>query len=704
MKKRNFFVLSAAALLALCACGGGGKGNGGNTSSSQEPEPGGKGYVDPEVDLDDAAEANIDIAFDEVTDTCMINQKAKTYIDAMEEQEKTLDRPYHFSSLYGPDDYAKIAAAADKGDGTTYAPEDTGGVDVCQILRNSDDSGYCKNYPIKITWDDEGSFDGGKVKFWSKEDKSDLREANITKSGSKAQAELPNLFRATKYRVQAFSADESYVSNSFEFKTGDYPRTMSFGGIKNVRDIGGFVTSYGVRSNQGLIYRGYYIDDGNPSSHGQNYNAETQKVQEEVMKISVELDLQKSSETGGRTTSAINSAAIPVEYKCLTLVSYDNFLKQDSYKNLPEVMHLLANADQKHVYFHCWGGADRTGMLDFFVNAILGVSYTDIIEEFELTTQTNNKRCHMHNSSSAHYPKFMNAFINGYTENGKTWVFDPDATVNENCERWLLEYAGVASEDIERIREIMLPGYADGELKKDALIPEPYTPGDEWVSDDLAHWKVAKEDSNVKCNWHRHDGAECSVCGHGKSSGGDPAGSSSNPASSSSQGGGAVDYLVPLTRVWKEGTPANNSDGKQYIPLSEEATGKAGVEIKFSDYSPDSTATVSGGKIGPVNDSTVSLTYRIKAPKAGTYQMVMNGRVSKTEYTLDQRKFKVTLNGETVDVQGADRDGGLKGDGDNDFVAAPSINLTGNEDVFTVACCDNRIVFVESAYIVFIEH
>ena len=696
MKKRNFFVLSAAALLALCACGGGN--NGGN--SSKVPDADDEGYVDPVVDLKDLEDASFDIDFDEVTDTCMINAKAKSYIDQMEEQEKTLSKPYHFSSLYGPDDYAKIAAAADKGDGTTYAAEDTGGVDVCQILRNSDDSGYCKNYPIKLTWDDDGSYEDAKVKFWSTEDQSDVRETGVTVSNGKVTAELGNLFRARKYRVQVFCGDDA--SNSYEFTTGDYPRTMSFGGIKNVRDIGGFVTSYGVRTNQGLMYRGYYIDDGNPSSHGKNYNEETQRVQEEVMQVSVELDLQKSSETGGRTTSAINSEAIPVEYKCLTLVSYDNFLKQDSYKNLPEVMHLLANADQKHVYFHCWGGADRTGMLDFFVNAILGVSYTDLIEEFELTTQTNNKRCHMHNSSSAHYPKFMNAFINGYTENGKTWVFDPEATVNENCERWLLEYAGVAEEDIERIREIMLPGYADGELKKDKLIPT-YTAKEEWKSDELAHWHEANEDANVICDWHRHDGKECSVCGYGQQQQG---GSSSNPAGGSSQssGGDTVDYLTPLSRVWVEGTPAQNSDGKEYIPLSETATGKAGVKIKFSDYSPDSTATLSGGKIGPVNDSTVSLVYRIKAPKAGAYQMVLNGRVSATDYTLDQRKFRVTLNGETVDVQGANRDGGLKGDGDNDFVGAPTINLTGNEDVFTVACCDNRIVFTEGSYIIFIEH
>ena len=135
MKKTNLFVLSIAALLALGACGGGNKGEKTSSSSSQG------GDEEPEIKLNDLEESNYDINFDEITDTCMINAKAKTYIDAMEEQEKTLDRPYHFSSLYGPDDYAKIAAAADKGDGTTYAAADTGGVDVCQILRNSDDSG-----------------------------------------------------------------------------------------------------------------------------------------------------------------------------------------------------------------------------------------------------------------------------------------------------------------------------------------------------------------------------------------------------------------------------------------------------------------------------------------------------------------------------------------------------------------------------------
>ena len=690
MKKNNIFILLSASLLTLSACGVVPS----KASDKDDSKPISSSIDDsqPEEEhLDDLFDANMDLDFDEVENTCMINDKAKTYIDAMEEQEKTLDRPYHFSSLYGPDDYAKIASASDKGDGTTYAAADTGGVDVCQILRNTDDNGYCKNYPIKLSWEDDGSdYENAVVKFWSKEDGSDVREAPVVldSENNKVYAELPNLFRATKYRVQVVTADDD-VSQGYEFVTGDYPRTISFGGIKNVRDIGGFMTSYGVRTNQGLIYRGYYIDDGNPSSHGKNYNEETQRVQEEVMQVSVELDLQKASETGNRTKSAIDSEDIPVEYKCLTLVSYENFLKEDSYKNLPEVMHYLANADQRHVYFHCWGGADRTGMLDFFVNAILGVSYTDLIEEFELTTQTNNKRCHMHNSSSAHYPKFMDAFING---NGINWKgFDPDKTVNENCYNWLIEVPKVDPDDIEKIREIMIPGYADGNLDVNKLIPT-YTPDGEWLTDDLAHWKVAKEDPNVKCNWGRHTGTECSICGKGAQGG------------QGGQGGEtADDPLVPFERVWTVTKTENNSDGKPYEQLKDNSKNKVGVRILTKNVSSTSIASYDAdGKLP--KEENKSVTYQIKAPKAGTYQMIMSGRVSDASYMLGKRGITVTVNGTAVDIQGDNRDGGLNGTGDNEFVIAPSVTLTGNEDTITVACRYYRIAFALDAYVTFAEH
>ena len=641
MKNKYLVVLSLATLLALSACGGGAK----------EVEPMGKGrveYVDPEVTLTDADTPNMEIAFNPITNNCMVNEKAQAYLDAMEAQELTIDKPYHFSSLYGPDDYATIAAAGDKGDGTTYEDVDKGGVDVCEYLSRNDYGNDCKNYPINLTWPDNGSFSGAKVKFWSTEDKSDMREANVSVSGGVASASLANLYRARKYRVQVVSGTQ--VSNGFEFKTGDYPRTITMGGVHNVRDCGGFVTSYGVRTTQGLIYRGYYIDDKS-NGHGKNYDSEVEKVHQEVMKIGVELDVQENSSSSGnygRTTSCLGGA----DYTCLTLVSYENFLKQSSYKNLPAIFKLLANADNKHVYFHCWGGADRTGMLDFFMSAILGVSYTDLIEEFELTTQTNNKRCHMHNSSSAHFPKFLNAFINEWED------FDAEKTVNENCEKWLVDVAQVDPADIQRFREIMLPGYANGNLDLHTLIPE-FTVSKKatWQSDGLAGWKVAMEDNKVKCQWHRHVGEVCEICGI-------------DSAYDEGDSGNLDNINEILSRVWTRTAQRTNSDNKLFEQIKDNKKDKVGVRIV--------TKNISAGIFDSDNRIPTTVTYKITAPKEGDYQMIMSGRVVDETKKLSQRGIAVTINGENININFGNRDGGLNGRGDNEFVICPTIVVTRN--------------------------
>ena len=666
MKKNNFFVLSMAALLTLGACSGSG-----NKGGKKWYE-----FEDPNVELSDVATPTMNIAFADVEDNCMVSPKVKAYVDAMEEQEKTLDRPYHFSSLYGPDDYAALAAASNSNNGQSIPDENKGGVDVCQYLDRDDYGNKAENYPIQLTWSNgDVTFDSAKLKFWSTEDQSDLREIDLGANATSAQ--LPNLYRARKYRVQLVAGDQ--VSNSFEFTTGDYPRTITMGDIKNVRDIGGYPTSYGVRTNQGLMYRGYYIDDKS-GGHGANYTAAAGQVQDEVMKIGYELDLQKASETNGRTTSCLNGS----KYKCLTLISFANFLTQESYQNLPEVMHIMANSDQEHSYFHCWGGADRTGMLAFFVNAICGVSYTDLIEDFEITTETNNKRCHMHNDNNAYFPKFLNAFMNEWAG------FDADKTINENCEKWMIEVAHVAEEDIEGIREIMLPGYAEGKLSLETNIPS-FTAKGNWQSDERGHWQVAKEDKDVKVNWGSHKGKECEICGY----------------DASEQGGGDEnddDFTQPISHVWTVTSTANNTDGKQYQQIKDNNKNKVGVRILQSAISSTSEATFDSDNKLPSDGGSV--TYQVKAPKAGTYQMIMNGRVSDASKKLSERGITVKLNGVAVNIDGANRDGGLNGAGDNDFVMCPSINLTGNEDTITVACKNYRIAFNLSStcYLVFAEH
>ena len=292
----------------------------------------------------------------------------------------------------------------------------------------------------------------------------------------------------------------------------------------------------------------------------------------------------------------------------------------------------------------------------------------------------------MHNSSSAHFPKFLNAFINQW--NG----YDANKTINQNCEKWLLDVAGVRAEDILKVRQIMIPGYHDG---MEQHIPT-YTANGDWKHDDLAHWKEAKEDSKVKCNWARHNGSPCSVC------------NADNNGSSSGSGSDNGEIAV-LQRNWDATTTEKtNSDGKKFYQLTDTGDKVVGAKIAITNYTVESdaasgTALGSDGKIGPVNEKSAILTYRITAPKVGTYQMIMKGKSSSSgaEKTLADRNFTVKLNGQVVDIKNSRI---AVSTTNGEFVAAPTLELTGNEDVIKITCSDYRIVFDTSSYIVFAEY
>ena len=165
--------------------------------------------------------------------------------------------------------------------------------------------------------------------------------------------------------------------------------------------------------------------------------------------------------------------------------------------------------------------------------------------------------------------------------------------------------------------------------------------------------------------------------------------------------------LTPLVRTYTEGDAAKNSDEKDYIPLTDATANKVGVKIAITNYTVGSDANAetkltSDGKIDPVNQNDAILTYRIKAPKAGNYQMVMTGKskADALERTLEGRAFTVKLNGETVDIKG---DRAPLQDTDTVFVAAPTVALTGNEDKIEVSCCNYRIQFSVTSFILFNE-
>ena len=486
--KKSYILLSAVLTLCLSACGGN---KGGNKDKEQTP----------------VKEPNMEINFNKVADNCMVPSYVKAYIDAMHEQEGEIHYPHRVDPLKCNMTYEEARDLPSHGDGHTYDEEtEAGGVDVCTMLRQQSSTPY-ENKPLELTWSkgDKTFSENAELVFWSDVEKSDKRSVSLEEGGESAK--LPNLMRNTKYYYQLIDGDNASQMKSFV--TGDYTRMISLPGVggrsvTNIRDMGGYQSSYGCMIRQGLIFRGGEVNQEPLTADGQtrqtNYdqteNSADQIAEQEVMNIGLELDLRTKSGCGNKTESAFaydgdwvwentypnttlnENTNGRAQYVRCAINSYDKLLTDpnrssegdNANRNLvKEIFEYFAKADEQHVYFHCWGGADRTGVTGFLLLGILGATYTDAIIDFELTTLTNNKRCHMHNSTNADFPKFLYKFVTtqSFERDGEeyTYTFEEDKTLRYNAENLLIAM-GVEQQTIEKIRTIMLPGYVTGKTQE----------------------------------------------------------------------------------------------------------------------------------------------------------------------------------------------------------------------------------------------
>ena len=111
----------------------------------------------------------------------------------------------------------------------------------------------------------------------------------------------------------------------------------------------------------------------------------------------------------------------------------------------------FADSKEKPVYFHCWGGADRTGTVGFLLGGLLGMSYTDLIIDYELTSFSCNYRPHWKNDSNKVYrfPAMIYAFRN-------STYFAEDKTISQMIEDFLIDKALLTHEEIVQIKNSML--------------------------------------------------------------------------------------------------------------------------------------------------------------------------------------------------------------------------------------------------------
>ena len=148
-----------------------------------------------------------------------------------------------------------------------------------------------------------------------------------------------------------------------------------FDGVaSNMRDLGGWKVE-GGHIAYGKLYRGAKLE---------RIDAEGKDAFLNELGISVDLDLRGSvpgESKAGPVIEGVDYFQLPVE----------RYLGRGTGKT--EEMYQLAIrciigwlGEGRSVYFHCTAGADRTGTLAFLIEALLGVSESDLSKDYELTT------------------------------------------------------------------------------------------------------------------------------------------------------------------------------------------------------------------------------------------------------------------------------------------------------------------------------
>lgn len=238
--------------------------------------------------------------------------------------------------------------------------------------------------------------------------------------------EVYNLKCAARYYWRVVCNNE--ISEVLSFNTNERcPRFLRVDGITNVRDCGGWMTASGKRIKQGLLFRGSEMN-----SHV-NITEEGLKTMRDELKIKYVIDFRS-------TVDEIVEDVYGRGYINISVLPYCDWFKQPN-SIMKTIFEILADEKNYPVYYHCWGGADRTGTLTFILGALLGQDLEDLIDDYEITSLSiwgDRSR------NIERFGKFIDAF---YKYDGET--------LSEKAQNYLLS-CGVSKDMINNFKKIML--------------------------------------------------------------------------------------------------------------------------------------------------------------------------------------------------------------------------------------------------------
>ncbi len=244
-------------------------------------------------------------------------------------------------------------------------------------------------------------------------------------------ADVTNLMSGEEYVWSVDGSEKGHFSTA----RGEL-RNIEIPTLSNIRDIGGRINVDGVRIKQGLIYRGVSLN---------SYGGVTDKERAKGLKVfreqlGVKCDLDLRDEVVGKLTQS--PLGLATRFELVPFDAYGATLNDGGRAVLRRAIETMADADNYPLYFHCQAGADRTGTVGAYLDAILGVPDRDIILNYNLTTLSHfDARCwHVDDCGRFH----------DYLE--ETY---PELSLRERL-LTNLRLSGITEETLEKIRDIML--------------------------------------------------------------------------------------------------------------------------------------------------------------------------------------------------------------------------------------------------------
>ena len=241
--------------------------------------------------------------------------------------------------------------------------------------------------------------------------------------------EVYNLIPGRKYSYHV-DGDVNWDSS---FTPEGSLRMIDMDGVRNVRDLGGWKA--GDRSvKYGRIYRGAQLNSITDNGR---------KVVFDDLNVSADIDLRGTGGSSGSVNGGENTLGLSDYYNyAVTYFEITGTSGSLYAQSIRDIIRLLS--EDKVVYFHCMVGADRTGTLAFLLEALLGVSESDLSKDFELTSFYEVRTRNGQRSSQFALKRLKSALTQFSGE-----------TIEEKVVSWACQY-GITYEEIDRLKSLLL--------------------------------------------------------------------------------------------------------------------------------------------------------------------------------------------------------------------------------------------------------